>query len=84
MPDQNSASQQASTGWEREWTYVQNRAGTPRAPLLGCSTISHERLGFCAACVRSLRDGGPNGDDLEIAGWRLLALKGAEKGANDA
>lgn len=69
------------TGWEREWAYVQKRARTPRTPMLGCSVISHDRLGFCAACVRALRDGGPNGSDLEIAGWRLLALAPASKGS---
>jgi hypothetical protein len=62
------------TGWDREWSFVRQRAGAPKEPRLGCSTISHERLGFCRACVRTLRDGGPNGSDLEVAGWRLLAL----------
>lgn len=63
------------TGWEREWAYVQERAGAPRGARLGCSTISHVRLGFCSFCVRTLRDGGPNGVDLELGGWRLLALR---------
>lgn len=63
-----------TTGWDREWAYVQERAKAPRPPSLGCSTVSHERLGFCRGCVRALRDGGPNGSDLEVAGWRLLAL----------
>jgi hypothetical protein len=65
------------SGWDREWAYVQERANAPRTPMLGCSTISHDRLGFCAACVRALRDGGPNGADLEIAAWRLRALEPA-------
>lgn len=63
------------SGWEREWAYVQKRANAPRAAALGCSTVSHDRLGFCRGCVRALRDGGPNGADLEITGRRLLALR---------
>ena len=34
---------------------------------LGCSTIAHERLGFCAWC--------PGSDQgAELMGWQLLAL----------
>lgn len=56
------------TGWDREWAYVQERAGAPRDARLGCSTVSHDRLGFCAFCT-------PDGADLEVNAWRLLALK---------
>lgn len=63
------------SGWEREWAYVQDRAGAPREVRLGCSTISHKRLGFCALCVPARRDNGPNGTDLELGAWRLLALE---------
>lgn len=65
----------AASSVERELAYVRGRAGAPRDIQLGCSTISHDRLSFCAACVRVLRDGGPNGTDLELLGWRLLALR---------
>jgi hypothetical protein len=67
------------SGWDREWAYVQKRASAPRETQLGCSTVSHDRLGFCTACVPALRDGGPNGDDLEIAAWRLLALQAKQE-----
>lgn len=66
------------TGWDREWAYVQERAGAHRPAVLGCSTVSHDRLGFCRSCVRA-RDGGPNGSDLEVTAWRLLALRHPEE-----
>lgn len=62
----------------RELTWVRERAGAPKPPRLGCSTISHDRLGFCAGCVPALRDGKPNGEGLELMGWRLLALQANE------
>lgn len=63
---------------ERELEWVRKRAGAPRAMVLGCSTISHDKLGYCARCSRTVRDGGPNGTALEVMGWRLLALREAE------
>jgi hypothetical protein len=40
---------------------------------LGCSTIAHAKLGYCAVCLR--RDEGPDAAaSLELAGWRLLAM----------
>lgn len=58
-----------ATGWEREWAHIQERAGAPRPLRLGCSTISHDRLGFCWGCVP-----GEDGPVYELMGWRLLAL----------
>lgn len=63
------------SGWDREWAYIQKNAGAPREPRLGCSIVSHKRLTFCAFCVRTPRDGGPSGVDLEVNAWRLLALR---------
>lgn len=45
------------------------------APKLGCSLVSHRDLGFCAGCVT------PDGQDTELAAWRLLAM--AERGVPD-
>jgi hypothetical protein len=67
---------------ERELAFYRERAGAPRKPMLGCSTISHDRLGYCYGCTRTLRDGGPNGAALEVMGWRLLALRDAAAKAN--
>lgn len=63
------------SGWEREWGYVQEQANAPRTPTLGCSTVSHDRLGFCAFCVPVSRDSVLAGVDLELGAWRLLAMK---------
>lgn len=52
---------------ERELAAIKKLVGAPKATvLLGCSTISHERLGFCSVCV------GPS--FVEVNGWRCLAL----------
>lgn len=53
---------------ERELRHIRARAGAPRERRLGCSTVSHDRLGFCNGCD-------PN--RTEILGWRLLALREA-------
>ena len=63
---------------DRELAWIKERAATPRVMKLGCSTIAHKRLEFCASCVPALRDGGPNGDRLELIGWQLLALREEE------
>lgn len=57
---------------ERELLWVRGQAGAPRPPMLGCSTVSHGRLGFCSGCLRD-----DDGARLEVAGWRLLALREA-------
>jgi hypothetical protein len=50
-----------------------------RRPVrLGCSTIAHDRLGFCAVCVR-LTEGRDTGVGAELNGWRLLAMAEAEE-----
>lgn len=72
-----------ASGWEREWALVHQRAEAPREQRLGCSTVSHESMGFCAGCVPARRDGGPNGEGLELLGWRLLALRPAVRGKAD-
>ena len=59
-----------SSGWDREWGFVQSRAEAPRPTLLGCSTVSHDRLGFCWGCVP-----GEDGPVYELMAWRLLALR---------
>lgn len=59
---------------QRELAYLRERAGAPRPLQLGCSTVSHDRLGYCGGCVPARRDNGPNGVRLEVMGWRLLAL----------
>lgn len=48
-----------------------------RPMRLGCSTVAHRDLGFCAACVP---DSGQErfGAATELSGWRLLAI--AERG----
>jgi hypothetical protein len=61
---------------DRELAWVQEQALAPRPLRLGCTTVSHNRLGFCAACVP--RDN-PHDLDLELLGWRLLALRDAEE-----
>lgn len=71
MPDLSGRS--SSSCWEREWAFVQERAKAPRPPSLGCSTVSHDRLGFCVGCVEG--NGTPSGWALEANGWRLLALR---------
>lgn len=52
------------------------RWGKP--PRLGCSTVAHRELGFCAGCFdRNVND--PRlGTAHELSGWRLLAM--AERG----
>lgn len=55
---------------DRELATVRAIAEAPRAPRLGCVTVAHDRLGYCAACTR--RD-----LELEVNGWRLLALRDA-------
>lgn len=62
----------------REWAAVQELAQAPQEPRLGCSTVSHEHLGFCAFCTLWGKLNAPNGTDLELAAWRLLALKKEE------
>lgn len=61
-------------GWEREWRMVQEQAGAPRPAALGCSTVSHARLGFCSGCLPAHRDHGRHNLGLEVLAWRLLAL----------
>lgn len=61
-------------GWEREWRMVQDQAGAPRPVTLGCSTVSHARLGFCSGCLPQHRDHGRHNLGLEVLAWRLLAL----------
>lgn len=61
---------------DKELDWVKKRAEAPREVILGCSIVSHERLGFCAGCTK-----GPIlGDRLELMGWRLLALRDKETG----
>jgi hypothetical protein len=45
---------------------------------LGCSTIAHDRLGYCAVCVRD-REGPDVAASAELAGWRLLAMAEQEE-----
>lgn len=45
------------------------RARSAQPIRLGCSTISHDRLGYCAGCAEQTD---------EILGWRLLALRDVE------
>ena len=57
---------------DRELAWVKEQAGAPQPVALGCSTISHDRLGFCCYC-RS--HSVPERTTLELMGWRLLALR---------
>lgn len=45
------------------------RERSERPIQLGCSTISHDRLGYCAGCADT---------SDELLGWRLLALHDRE------
>jgi hypothetical protein len=79
MTTPNSRSVQPESGREqdaidRELAHVHERAGAPRPVRLGCSTISHDRLGFCWGCVT-----GEDGPVYELMGWRLLALRDAAR-----
>ena len=56
---------------KHEMTRVLNKAGGERPAGLGCSLISHERIGFCSGCVHP-RGYGAN---LELLAWRLLGLQ---------
>lgn len=60
---------------DRELGWLRERAAGPRPPMLGCSRVAHDRLGYCAACVPPPRDDGPH---IELNGWRLLALRDDE------
>lgn len=59
---------------DRELEMLRQLAVAPRPPLLGCSRIAHERLGYCAGCSSALH---PTPAALELNGWRLLALRDA-------
>lgn len=64
---------------ERELDYVKTRF--KHEERLGCSTISHEVLGFCAACCASKATWSPpsvQAANAELMGWRLLALRAKE------
>lgn len=71
MPDSSSSAPDAI---DREQRWVRESAGAPRPISLGCSTISHARLGFCSACEPRRK---PGDLPLELLGWRLLALRDA-------
>lgn len=45
-----------------------------RQPRLGCSTIAHRDLGFCARCIDSPSGDPRLGASYELSGWRLLAM----------
>lgn len=70
-------------GWEREWRMVQEQAGAPRPVALGCSTVSHARLGFCSGCLPACRDHGRHNLGIEVLAWRLLALRPEQSGKVD-
>ena len=59
---------------DRELAGVREIAGAPRDVRLGCSTVAHDSLGFCAACAPFSQAVSAN---LELSGWRLLALRAA-------
>lgn len=63
-----------SAAIDRELQMVKDHAGAPRPAQLGCTSVSHDRLGFCSACEPSRRLGDL---PLEVLGWRLLAMKDA-------
>jgi hypothetical protein len=61
---------------QREQQWLRQLVGAPRETLLGCSVVAHDRLGFCATCVRrTLRDTHLDGDRAELLAWQLLALR---------
>lgn len=72
-----------TTAVQREQEWLRDLVGAPRLPLLGCSIVAHDRLGFCATCVRPLLDGWPDGDRAELLGWQLLALRQDEVAASE-
>lgn len=74
--DMGRATTPAQQAIERELAFYREWAGAPREPLLGCSVISHDRLGYCLTCTSV------NGANVEIQGWRLLALR--EEAERDA
>lgn len=49
---------------------------------LGCSTVAHRDLGFCAGCAVPGKAADEIGPLIELSGWRLMSL--AEKGHPDA
>lgn len=63
----------AADAADRELAWVKARAGAPRPIVLGCSTVSHDRLDFCAYCVRPPLTRA-DGFMLEANGWRLLEI----------
>lgn len=62
---------------DRELQAFRTEAGAPRPLRLGCTTVSHDRLGFCSSCPIPFRDA-EDRTILELLCWRLLALRDAE------
>lgn len=65
---------------DKELNRFKEWAGAPREIRLGCSTVSHEHLGFCEFCAVNLDNPHVNGKALELMCWRLLALRDKEEG----
>lgn len=59
---------------DREMELFRRLAGAPRDVQLGCTRVSHDRLGYCTVCTPPQ----PKGElPLELLSWRLLALREA-------
>lgn len=59
----------------RELAMLTRWAGGPRPIRPGCTNVSHDRFGFCSACVPTT-PAGLTGQTLEVNAWRLRALMG--------